>query len=253
MAFAHASRVRLPDNAPLLLALATWLLYVADRLLDGIRLSRDNSLQERHYFHRRYRTAFLATAIPLLALLCWLVARYMDPAPRFEDMLLAAGAGLYLLLVHLPRRSHRLNIRIPRRFALKEAAVGVIFAVACIIPSWARTTMAHPWLVATGLLFAALCWLNCIAIDAWESPLPTDTAVGMAGRWLIISTLAVMVMEISMRQWPFVPLSLCVLLSTLLLLRLDQHRGRMAPVQLRALSDAVLLTPVLLLLLVHTR
>ena len=252
IAFAHVSRVRLPWLAPCLLALATWLLYVADRLLDGLRLTTENVLQERHYFHRRHRAAFLATSLPLVAILSWLVASHMDPAPRMEEMLLAGAAALYLLLVHLPRHSRSAGTGWAARLSSKEAAVGIIFAAACIIPSWSRSTAAHPWLLLTGILFAGLCWLNCVFIDASESQPSPFHPLRKAAGCLVSATVAVSLAEIGSRQWPFALLSLCVLLSTAFLLRLDHHRSSLAPVQLRALADAVLLTPLLLLPVLHS-
>ena len=267
LAFAEISRVKLPPLAPMLLALATWLLYVADRLLDGFRLSTASALQERHYFHRRHRVVFVAVAVPSVALLSWLVAHRMNPARRFEDMLLATAAALYLLLVHLPRswkflRSQSVS-RLHSRLYSKEAAVGMIFATACIIPAWSSAPAAHPWLLASGMLFAALCWLNCVSIDLWEgrgesegeSPgksLPfralPNNSLRTAGLSLAAVASAVGTLEIILHQRSFALLSLCVLASTMLLLRLDDQQARVAPVKLRALADAVLLTPILVLL-----
>ncbi len=254
IALARAAGVTLPLLAPFLLAIATWLLYVADRLLDGRRLSTAGGLQERHYFHHRHRFVFLAVAIPLLMLLTWLVVYRMEPAPRSEDLLLALAAGLYLLLVHLsPFSRHSSPGRI-RRFSSKEAAVGIIFAAACVIPALARHPLASYWLLATGMLFAALCWLNCLLIDQWESSslrAAVHPSLRASGRWLCTVALAAALLSAGRHHPLYAVLDLCVLLSTTLLLVLDHQRYKLAPVPLRACADAVLLTPILLLLLLH--
>ena len=150
-AFASASNVALHAISAVLLGLATWLLYVADRLLDGFAVRHADSLRERHHVHARHRMAFLAIAFPSLCLLAFLVITHMERAPRHEDLILAGCALVYLLLVHLPaalireRRTH---------FFSKEAAVAVIFSAACIIPAWSRGVGMHPWLLFAGLPFS---------------------------------------------------------------------------------------------------
>ncbi|HEX3435703.1 MAG TPA: hypothetical protein VHT24_02975 [Pseudacidobacterium sp.] len=49
--FARAAHVELPILAPLLLAAGTWLVYVADRILDGASRAKYDGLQLRHHFY----------------------------------------------------------------------------------------------------------------------------------------------------------------------------------------------------------
>jgi hypothetical protein len=98
-------------------------------------------------------------------------------------MVLGVCALLYLLLVHIrglrtlarlfPRALTRLFPRALTRLFPKELAVGVIFACATITPTWERLRRTAPAHAGAPLLlllplFAALCTLNCIAIEIWE-------------------------------------------------------------------------------------
>ncbi len=260
-AFAYTAHIRLPLLSPLLLGMATWLLYVADRLLDGKFSSDTKLLKQRHHFHARHSTGFLAAALPLTCLVLWLAAYRMDPAPRFEDLLLAAAAGLYLLCVHWPssRRGHSLGV-------IKEVAVALIFAIACVIPAWSRHPV-HLWLVVNGTLFAVLCWLNCVAIEIWEAaPTGCGRALGshlstratrltithcMSGRLqsyclgLGIVSLVVTALTATVDQ-RVAAVAGCIAVSAFLLCILDRCKTRFAPVSVRALADAVLMSPILL-------
>ena len=51
----RAMHLRLPWTSPVVLALGTWLIYVADRILDGLPTPSAARLRERHFFYARNR------------------------------------------------------------------------------------------------------------------------------------------------------------------------------------------------------
>ena len=53
-------------------------------------------------------------------------------------------------------------------------AVGVLFAAATSVPAWSRMSAGHARLVPLVVLFAAVCWLNCVAIESWEGTATCD-------------------------------------------------------------------------------
>lgn len=183
---ARAVHVHLPVAAPLMLALGTWLLYVADRLLDGLLAPQSPRLRERHLFHRRYRPAFLAASACGVVALAVLVERRMPAFVIRAYVVLGICALLYLLLVHIrmPNPFAQVLPRLFPRLFPKELAVGVIFAAATVIPTWERLRRSVPGQTGAPLLlllpiFAALCTLNCIAIEVWETatdPVPDSVA-----------------------------------------------------------------------------
>src|SRR6202167_5693479 len=114
---------------PLFLALGTWLLYVADRILDAPR-QHQADLRERHHFHARHRTAFLWAAALMVVLLAWFVLTRMRPEAFRDDSWIGIFALLYLFAVH--RRTNR------ARALPKELAVAILFAAATAVPAWSR-------------------------------------------------------------------------------------------------------------------
>ena len=235
---AAANHVRLPLSVILAMAVAVWLLYAADRLLDA------HDLEARHRFHHRHRTAFLAgivlSSMTLAALLPGL-------APEAIHLYLIEGGFLvgYFILIHATRSSHRLP---------KELAVGLCFAAATFIPTIARAPQLRLPLLAPALLFAALCSLNCLFIYAWEHPKPTASThpiTCLALRHLRSTattvTLAALALSLFDHRAPW-PISVAIATATALLLLLDRLGRTLPATTLRAAADLALLTPILFLL-----
>ena len=280
-ALARAVHVHLPVAAPLMLALGTWLLYVADRLLDGLLAPHPSRLRERHLFHLRHRPAFVAASVCGVMALAVLVVWCMPGFVVRAYVVLGICALLYLLLVHIP------GLRTPARFLPfarvipKELAVGVIFAAATVIPTWERLRRTAPADDAPLLLllplFAALCTLNCIAIEIWENaadpaagwgdgerrgelysagrPAPLHPITRVLGRHLTLTALSLTATATSgaafllvrLHNGPAAAVALALALSALLFALLDRRRRILSPGALRIAADAVLLTPLLLL------
>lgn len=231
------------------LGLGTWLLYIADRLLDSRPGSLRADLRQRHDFHARHRRAFLVGGMLALPPLGWLVA-IMPGVARREDAFLFAAAVVYFATVHLPL------LRVRLRF-IRELAVATIFACASAIPAWYASTAAHHDLVWIVGVFVALCWLNLSAIHAWENAQPPR-------RWSLLSTVAILIAVLSAMLMAaaahhrsiFLVLA-AILGSALLLFALDRDfsrarrrpspHGELSLLALRILADAALLTPLLLL------
>jgi hypothetical protein len=250
--FARAMRIELPWHAPLLLALGTWLVYVADRILDGTRAAPATPLRERHFFHARHRNAFLTVAIAAGCTLVWLIFARMSANARYEDTVLFSAASLYLLLVHRPRLGGI-------SWLPKELAVGVVFAAATAVPAWSRLGSARTKLFPAIAIFAALCWLNCVAIERWEglSPagdLPSPDA-HITTRWIaehfrptalsLASISAAFAVATSNSRLETLPLYLAMMTAALSLAVIDRFRKRISSSHLRIAADAALLTPLL--------
>ena len=257
--FARALHITLPADSLLLLFLGTWILYVADRILDGLQKTNAHRLRERHLFYIRHRVAALVAAIPVTALLVWLVFFRMLPAARRADLIIFTIAAAYFALVHLR------GAKIERWFP-KELIVALVFAAATAVPAWARLApntpsgRAIPVLVSMVVLFAALCWMNCVAIEKWETI--GSRAFGQATdhitRWgqthllricAVLSTLALCAAAVLLYAGLLAAAELCfaAALSASLFNALD--RSGLAAFHLRIAVDAALLTPLFLLLI----
>jgi hypothetical protein len=269
--FAAVFGVSLPTTALITLALGTWCVYVADRLLDGWRSFDMADLRDRHWFYLRHRRPFaiawIAAAIPL----AYLILFRVPAAVRIDDIVLCLIGIGYFLLIHHRSKGHRFS---------KELFVGFLFSIATAVPTWTRLQQGRGLLMAAICTFGAACWLNCVAIQTWEDtearregaqvqfaaprahelrheqsgqprPALTDflgdhltafaVAIGMLALGLVALTAAKLV-------WP---LFVAVASSSLVFLVLIRRAGRLSALSLRVLADGALLTPLLFLTLVR--
>ena len=221
-----------------LLPLGTWLLYVADRILDGLRQSQPGLLRERHHFHARHRAAFLGAAFVLAVLLAWSVLSYMRPETLREDSYLGAFALLYLVAVHCGAS------QLP-----KELAVAVLFAAATAVPAWSRLGPGKEELVPAIIFFALLCWINCVGIEKWEGGNlhATTRWASLHLRPIVITTALFSLAAALLAPSPgLAAVYLAATVSSGLLFALDARSSRLSPMHLRIAADAVLLTPLAL-------
>jgi hypothetical protein len=241
--FVRAMHLHLSLIQALLLPLGTWLLYVADRILDGLRQRQGEVLRERHRFHARHRTAFLLVASFLVVVLAWSVLIHMRPEALRDDSWIGAFALLYLLVVHRGAR------RVP-----KELAVAILFAAATAVPAWSRLSAGSgsgkEQLAPAITFFALLCWVNCVGIEKWEGGNPHATT-----RWasLHLRPIVTIIALFSLAAALFAPsrglmaIYLAAVLSSGLLFALDARSSQLSPLHLRIAADAALLTPLALL------
>jgi hypothetical protein len=237
---------------------AVWMLYAADRLLDArpqLNGAPPPDLEERHRFHHRNRTRFLAAIATASIALAALLHR-IDPQALRLYTLLATLLAAWLLLIHtrpLPADKRPLPGDKARRLP-KELAVGLFFPAAIFIPTVARAPQLRAALLPAAALFAAICTLNCLFLYAWENPAPRLRA-HWTTRWACnhlpaLATVVILTAALLPTLPPIdAPPALACTLSAVLLLTLHTLRRRLSPLILRALADAVLLTPLLLLLI----
>jgi hypothetical protein len=249
--FARAMHLRLPLLPSLLLALGTWLLYVADRILDGLR--QGERLRERHHFHARHRTAFLSAGCMLAALLAWFVLTRMRPEAVRDDAWIGIFALLYLFAVHRGSISASPSAgRMP-----KELAVAILFAAATAVPAWSRlgggNGLGKEQLAPAVVFFGVLCWINCVSIEKWEAdgPSPAGVHAHPTTGWasLHLRRLVTVIALFSLGAALLAPspgltaVYLAALLSCGLLFALDARSSQLSPLHLRIAADAALLTP----------
>jgi hypothetical protein len=218
-----------PETLPaVLLVLAVWLIYVADRALDAWSgLGRT----PRHEFYRRHWRMVLPVWLAALAAGAWLAATQLSPALFHRGLALLAAVVLYFGAVHLAPESIR-------RAWPKEAVVGLLFALGASLEAWTKIRTAAD--VITVLLFSCLCWINCAAIEKWESSGGIEWPVGAAA--LCVGAAAFLLLY---EHRPV--LGGAEMASALAFLLLDRGRRRFSADALRVLADAALLSPVLFL------
>jgi hypothetical protein len=250
--FARAMRLPIPFAGPFILGLVTWLLYVADRILDGLVVKQPELLRERHRFHARHRRLFLSTALVLGAFSLWMIVTRMYARALQDDLFLSIFAVLYLGLVHAGKyfsRSNRCD------WLPKELAVGALFAAATAVPAWSRlsvfSALTRSWLAEAVILFAVLCWTNCVAIEKWETVQWQAAGVHPTTQWAgeHLREVALGLAAASTAAAWLAPtrgltaVFLAALSSSIILILLDGERTRLSPLTLRVAADAALLTP----------
>jgi hypothetical protein len=240
--FVRAMHLHLSLPQAILLPLGTWLVYVADRVLDGLRQSQAALLRERHHFHARHRTAFLWAASLFGVLLAWSVHTYMRPEALRDDSYIGVFALLYLLAVH------RGASRLP-----KELAVAVLFAAATAVPAWSRLSQSSALgklqLAPAVVFFALLCWINCVGIEKWEGGVlhATTRWAGLHLRPIVTMTALFSLGAALLAPSPgLAAVYLAAAGSSGLLFVLDARSSRLSPLYLRIAADAALLTPLAL-------
>ncbi len=254
LAVAWAAGVSLPVWIPWLLALAAWAVYVGDRLLDARTATCRGELarlQERHHFHHRHRRVLAPLAIAAACAAACLVFTLMPAAARERNSVLAVAALAYFSGIHgTTAASTRGSAcrRLLKRVLRKEMLVGLLFTAACALPALSRAGNARLLLSFAAIVFALLAWLNCYAIDRWETADSGQFAhiSGLAGALTVAAVLGTA--SVAATHPRIAELLLAAAASALLLGLLHRQRRRLTPLALRAAADFVLLTPLALLL-----
>jgi len=250
LAFAWAAGLHLPAWVPVLLALTTWSVYIGDRLLDayaGLRSNALDRLRERHLFHWRHRLVLAPAAFGAAAASAAIILTLMPDLLRRHDSVLAAAALAYFSGVHSRRKP-------PSWLApllSKEFLVGVLFTAGCALPTLSQMPISFGTVRQVAPLFAAiaflaaLAWLNCHAIESWESR-KTGSRIFAEGCFIGAAGLALSV-AIAPIHFRIAALLVAGAAAAFLIALLDCRRRHFTSVALRAAADLVLLTPIFLL------
>jgi hypothetical protein len=227
--FARCFHVAVQPLPSVLLTLAVWLIYAADRTIDALR--GVDGARPRHAFYRRHWRVLLPLWIGALGSGAALAVTRLDRAMFYQGCLLGAAVLCYFALVHLGAL-HR----------TKEAAVAVLFALGATLSAWPNVRTVVD--VACIALFSCLCWINCVAIERWES----ESGWPIAGASAMVAICAA---ALAFSGRPV--LGAAVAASALCFVLLDRSRARFSTDALRVLADVALLSPLFLLPLAGVR
>ena len=241
--WSRCAREPLLPGERLVLGFGVWLIYLADRQADVARGRPDDTGTARHAFAARWHRPLLVLALVIGAGLVALAPRVLPGGEFCGGLGLLAAATAYFWLVHRGP-SPGWTCRLP-----KEAVVGGMFALGTLFFALCRPARVPASLAAGGVLFGAVCFLNCALITAWERGLrdrrdpasllnafPVLVHGGLArGCWLLATLSAAL-------TW-HAPVLLPVALSAVALAILDRWRRHLSANTLRCLADAVLLAP----------
>lgn len=154
---------------------SVWLVYSADRWLDGWAKAPPYEESARHRFVRRYQRRLLGIWVGTLSVLVGMTVRYVSLEMFTRGLILLTATGLYFFLCHFPwsRRSWE-PYKLP--------------TVACVC-AWGAVIFVYPSglgiqfeLVFPMALFALICLVNCLLLAHWEGQSPYPF------KWLSISS-----------------------------------------------------------------
>jgi hypothetical protein len=250
--FAHVLSVRLGWHDPALIGLTVWIVYVADRWIEGWRLAPEIVRTQRHYFYIRWRWPVFALGLTAIVASAAIALTRLDVREFKAGFVLLVPTLLYLFSHQLVHRHHPL--RLP-----KEICIAVIFALGCALAPAVQAPERALSLLMPMTLFGLLCFADCALIAVWETDVDTvHGQTSLALQWTrgltLIRALPWLLLAISLAaallsQNPTRPAAGCAAASSLLLGLLDvllPHIGREAA---RALVDVTLTTPLVFLVL----
>lgn len=249
--FARVVGVSLAWHYPVLIGLAVWIVYAADRWIEGWRLDPSRVLTQRHHFYIRWRWPVFSVGVVAIVFTACLAFTRLDPRVFNASFLLLIPTLLYLFSHQLVHRHHPL--RLP-----KELCIAVIFALGCALVPAVQAPDKIPALLVPTALFALLCFANCALIAAWEQEVDAQHGqTSLALQWTrglaVIHSLPWVLTTTSLLLFIAIPnlvaplTSASTALSGLLLGLLDRFHPRLGRQASRALIDLTLLTPLLLL------
>ncbi len=249
--FGKALEVRVPATETAVLAMAVWLIYVADRILDSFRESERVPLAPRHEFYKEYRAAFVLPFCAILLLAAWMAWTKLDERTLRGGVVLSAIVAAYFGVVHLSGSK-------AQRWFPKELAVAVLFCAGTCLPVIVRIGRPNAPEIAAFVAFVLVAWMNTALIEyaEWvtlreggaEQPPALTVLVArfivLLGIGIAALTLAALIIS-GFRELRAVLLAEAG--SALALAALGFGQRRISTYALRISADAVLCTPALLL------
>ncbi|MDE3084869.1 MAG: hypothetical protein KGJ37_06605 [Verrucomicrobiota bacterium] len=249
---ARTARATLAWHHVFILGAAVWLVYAADRWIEGWRLAPAQVLTQRHWFYLRWRWPIFLGWLGVAAADLTAVFLRLDSREITAGFILLAPVLVYLLSHQLVHRDH------PWR-APKELCVALLFTAGVLCFPLVREPRAFRRLVVPAMLFGALCLANCALISLWETEVdhthgqtslalqyPHSHRLVRALPWL----LAILAAGFAAGESGAVRIvSLCAAASGLFLGAVDLAHTRCGRQLARVLADVALMTPLIPLLL----
>ncbi|MFK7849356.1 MAG: hypothetical protein AB8D78_00120 [Akkermansiaceae bacterium] len=248
--FAHSFKIDLPFTIHLVLGLSAWCVYLADRLID-VRKNNFNDFEtDRHRFTRRnfkpLLIALLIAAVVNLALIITTIPKILV----FSGIVTAALVGIYYLIRFFASTT-ALTI-LPR-----EILCGMLFALGSAIGPHAYAPVEldeFAYLIPVAF-FGTLCSVSCILISIWERSADmanSDNSFGSIHPFLAKSfssgLTSLTLIATAMAFFSTTELFVAIAISSLSLRITVQLDRRLSQSMLRVLADALLLSPLLILI-----
>ena len=239
--FAEVANVRLHPSAHQVLALAAWVIALADRLLEA-----QHRRTWRHWFAKRYRVQLLLMLMAGCVILCWLLLKALSQVILESGLFLAVPVLFYLLFA-------RAEVG-PRAELPREIVRGALFSAGALMPT-CRMAPVPPH--ALQLLIAQTLLISLIFVSATcrerlavrqETPhredwLAIDARLGMWSLLFLGALLWLAVIESGRPGKAMMTYYVAMAVLATVTLVLHGLRRRLSPDALHALSWVLLALP----------
>ena len=250
--FARMAGVTPDTGHMLMLGGCVWLIYAADRWIDGWRLRDGQTATQRHRFYARHRWKILPLWLAVFVAGSVSVWTVLSAAQLRAGFALAGLAGAYVVIHQGIHRSRLSGLP-------KEVLAASIFAAGCALCPGTTAVVDHALgFFPAVVLFACLCFSNIVMIASWEKEVDRAQgnpslalqwrSAGAAARYVallvVVMAVAMFLYDHGRTHGAFLALGA----SALLLLGVDALEPRFGSRAARVIADAVLLVPLLIFL-----
>jgi hypothetical protein len=248
--FSQAFGAHLPIVFHLILALSVWCVYLADRLYDATRAPDTGDKTDRLNFTQKHFATLSGVTVIASLINLLLIIRFVPRHLIVTGLITACFLILYYI-IRLKRGSHQTSV-IPR-----EILCGMIFGLGTVIAPHAFLPEGNlAQFIIAALLLGLLCSANCVLISVWEKEediAGNDNSIATASSRILpymskaLTALILIASAMAFLGPCSIHLAVTASASALrLLLHFEQHLSNRA---LRVLTDAVLLSPLPLIIL----
>jgi hypothetical protein len=249
----HLFQITLPVSWYIALPLGTWLIYLADHVVDVTRKQQEYP-SPRHQFIKRYLRPIIAIMIGISAVIVWQVLHPFSTLLFTIGSILMFIVGIHLVIV-------RINPTAPSWYNNKELAIAIIYAtgiyVAPIVMLYQQQhTMLFP--ICCAVLLAVNAFINLLMTSMvelkWDVAMDNTSLVRVIGitaamrlfyTLILLCTLAIVVLLLVAPQlytWMLSSYLAMTLGHLLIYLRRDSLCNLLA---YRKVSEALFWLPVL--------
>ena len=159
--FAHTFQLAVPFGHRIALFFTAWLIYLADRFCDSMSLRSNQPKSLRQQFCLRHGKIWLGAVIGVGMIDAIVVFKGVDYATLVPGAIVGAVTIAYIAINHA-------GSEVWETIPLKEFAIGSLFAAGTLVGVTLRIFAVKSTMISAAVLFAALCWLNCVSIAIWE-------------------------------------------------------------------------------------
>ena len=247
---ARALHVHLGWEEPLILFLAVWIIYIADRVFDSFRHPPPGWEPERKKFYRAHPLLMSGVgATAGLAAFVLVVHCLRSPSILCSGLVLGLSVLCYFTAVHIVCPALR---SWPR-----ELVVALIFSIGTFAP----VILPHGPVIQTAAcsaLFSLLCWVNCALIETaeWRHN-PATRHPGSLARFIdarverVLALTIVAALLLTASGYLSMLFCCAVAAAALALYLLARRKTRISAHFLRVAADGALCSPLIVLLIAH--